>query len=330
MAYILEFEKSLAELEKKLNALQRKENRLKPEEREQMAGLEAELAQATAQIYSNLTPWQCVQVARHKERPYTLDYIRLICDDFFELRGDRCFGDDRAIQGGLAQIDGRAVMLIGHQKGRETQEKLECAFGMAHPDGYRKAIRLMRQAEKFGLPIVTLIDTPAASPDLAAEQRGQSQAIAESLLVMAGLRVPIVAVIIGEGGSGGALALGVADRVLMLEFSMYSVAPPEAAASILWRDTHYAPQAAEAMKVRARDLAEFGLVDELIPEPLGGAHQDYAAAARTLKAAILKHLDALAPLCAEELVQQRYARFRKIGAFAVAEEIEEPTLALGD
>jgi len=328
MTYILEFEKPLAELEKKLNTLRRKEDKLKPEEREQMTGLEAELEQATAQIYSKLHSWQCVQVARHKDRPYTRDYIQAICDDFFELRGDRCYSDDRAILGGLAQIDGRTVMLIGHQKGRDTQEKLECSFGMAHPEGYRKAQRLMRQAEKFGLPIVTLIDTPAASPDLAAEQRGQSQAIAESLLVMAGLRVPIVAIVIGEGGSGGALALGVANRVLMLEFSVYSVAPPEAAASILWRDTLYAPQAAEAMKVKARDLAQLGLVDELIPEPPGGAHRNHAAAAWALKAAILKHLDALAPLNAEALVQQRYEKFRLIGAFAVAAPVGEPTLAV--
>jgi acetyl-CoA carboxylase carboxyl transferase subunit alpha len=321
MAYDLEFEKPLAELEKKLTALQRKGGKLKPGEREQITALEAELQQKTAEIYSNLSSWQCVQVARHKDRPYTLDYVKLICDDYFELRGDRRFGDDRAIQGGLVVIDGRTMMLIGHQKGRDTKEKLECSFGLAHPEGYRKALRLMQQAEKFGMPIVTLIDTSGASPDLASEERGQSQAIAENLLVMAGLKVPIVAVIIGEGGSGGALALGVANRVLMLEFSIYTVAAPEAAASILWRDTIYAPQAAEAMKVQAKALHQLGLVDELIPEPLGGAHRNHEETARNLKAAILKHLDDLASLSQEQLVQQRFEKFRAVGKFAVGDPV---------
>jgi|SRR5579859_519126 len=321
MAYDLEFEKPLAELEKKLTALQRRGEKLKPEERKQITALEAELRQKTAEVYSNLSSWQCVQVARHKDRPYMLDYIKLICDDYFELRGDRRFGDDRAIQGGLVVIDGSTVMLIGHQKGRDTKEKVECSFGLAHPEGYRKALRLMRQAEKFGMPIVTLIDTSGASPDLASEERGQSQAIAENLLVMAGLKVPTVAVIIGEGGSGGALALGVANKMLMLEFAIYTVAAPEAAASILWRDTVYAAQAAEAMKVHAKALYQLGLIDELIPEPLGGAHRDHAAAARNLKAAILKSLDELARLSPEQLVQQRFEKFRAVGKFAVGETV---------
>ncbi len=321
MAYDLEFEKPLADLEKKLTALQRKGEKLKPEEQRQIKALEAELREKTAEIYSKLTAWQCVQVARHKDRPYTVDYIKLICEDYFELRGDRRFGDDRAIQGGLAVIDGRTVMLIGHQKGRDTREKMECSFGLAHPEGYRKALRLMRQAEKFGMPIVTLIDTSGASPDLASEERGQSQAIAENLLVMAGLKVPVVAVIIGEGGSGGALALGVANRVLMLEFAIYTVAAPEAAASILWRDTIYASQAAEAMKVDAKSLYQLGLVDELIPEPLGGAHRNHAEAAKALKAAILKHLGELAVLNHEQLVQQRFEKFRAVGKFAVGDPV---------
>lgn len=319
MAYDLEFEKPLAELDKKIQRLEGKGEKLKPEEREQLARLKAELRQKTAEIYGKLTSWQVVQVARHRDRPYTLDYIKLMCDDYFELRGDRRFGDDRAIQGGLAQLDGRTVMLLGHQKGRDTKEKLECSFGMPHPEGYRKALRMMQQAEKFGMPIVTLIDTAGASPDLSSEERGQSQAIAENLLVMSRLHVPIVATVIGEGGSGGALALGVANRLLMLEFTIYTVAAPEAAASILWRDTVYAPQAAEAMKVKARDLYELGLVDELIPEPLGGAHRDHEATARALKAAICKHLDELGRLSREELVRQRHEKFRAIGKFA-----EEP------
>jgi acetyl-CoA carboxylase carboxyl transferase subunit alpha len=304
--------------------LQRKERKLKPKEREQLAELEARLRQKTAELYNNLTSWQCVQVARHKDRPYLRDYIKLICDDFLELRGDRRFGDDRAIQGGLAQLNGRTVMLIGHQKGRETKEKMECNFGIAHPEGYRKALRLMRQAEKFGLPIVTLVDTSGAAPDLPAEQRGQSQAIAECLYVMPGLRTPIVATIIGEGGSGGALALAVADRVLMLQYSIYTVIAPEAASSILWRDTIYAPQAAEAMKVQARDLYQLGLVDELIPEPLGGAHQDHQASAQAVKAAILTHLDALAPQKADELLEQRYQKFRAYGKFAEQAVVPAP------
>jgi acetyl-CoA carboxylase carboxyl transferase subunit alpha len=319
MAYDLEFEKPLAELDRKIQKLEGRAEKLKPTEREQLAGLKAELRQKTAEIYSKLTSWQVVQVARHRDRPYTLDYIKLMCDDYFELRGDRRFGDDRAIQGGLAQLDGRTVMLLGHQKGRDTKEKLECSFGMPHPEGYRKALRMMQQAEKFGMPIVTLIDTAGASPDLSSEERGQSQAIAENLLVMSQLHVPIVATVIGEGGSGGALALGVANRLLMLEFTIYTVAAPEAAASILWRDTVYAPQAAEAMKVKACDLYELGLVDELIPEPLGGAHRDHEATARALKAAICKHLDELGRCSRDELVRQRHEKFRAVGKFS-----EEP------
>jgi len=321
MTYDLDFEKPLAEIEKKLSALQRKGEKLKPEDRAQIKKLGADLRQKTDEIYTHLTAWQCVQVSRHKDRPYTNDYIKLICDTYFELRGDRRFGDDRAIQGGLAEIGGRTVMLMGHQKGRDTKEKMECSFGLAHPEGYRKALRLMQQAEKFGFPVVTLIDTSGASPDLSAEERGISQAIAENLLVMAGLRVPIVAMVIGEGGSGGALGLGVANRVLMLEYTIYTVAAPEAAASILWRDTVYAPQAAEAMKIQARDIAQAGLVDELIAEPPGGAHRDHAAAAANLKAAILKHLSELERLSAEELVQQRYEKFRAIGTFAVDDPV---------
>ncbi len=321
MAYDLDFEKPLAEIEQKILRLRRKAEKLKPEERAQIEAWEVELRQKTAEIYSALTPWQCVQVARHKDRPYTVDYIKLMCDDFFELRGDRRFSDDRAIQGGLAVIDGRTVMLMGNQKGRDTKERIECSFGMAHPEGFRKAMRLMQQADKFGIPVVTLIDIAGAALDLGAEERGQSEAIGENLLVMSRLGVPLVAVIIGEGGSGGALAMGMGNRVLMLEYSIYTVASPEAAASIIWRDTVYAPQTAEAMKVTARDLHQLGLVDEVIAEPLGGAHRNHEEAAQRLKAAILKHLDALAPLSREQLVQQRFEKFRAVGKFAIEDPV---------
>ena len=321
MAYDLDFEKPLAEIEQKILRARRKAEKLKPEEREQIEAWEAELHQKTKEIYSNLNSWQCVQVARHKDRPYTVDYIKLMCDDFFELRGDRRFSDDRAIQGGLAVLDGRTIMLMGNQKGRDTKERIECSFGMAHPEGFRKAMRLMQQAEKFGIPIVTLIDIAGAALDLGAEERGQSQAIGENLLVMSQLGVPLLAVIIGEGGSGGALALGMGNRVLMLEYSIYTVASPEAAASIIWRDTVYAPQTAEAMKVTARDLYQLGLVDDLIPEPPGGAHRNYEEAAQNLKTAILKHLDALAPLSKEQLRQQRFEKFRAVGKFAVEDPV---------
>ena len=321
MAYDLDFEKPLAEIEQKILRARRKAEKMKPEEREQVEAWEAELHQKTAEIYSTLNSWQCVQVARHKDRPYTVDYIKLMCDDFFELRGDRRFSDDRAIQGGLATLDGRTVMLMGNQKGRDTKERIECSFGMAHPEGFRKAMRLMQQAEKFDIPIVTLIDIAGAALDLGAEERGQSQAIGENLLVMSQLGVPLLAVIIGEGGSGGALALGMGNRVVMLEYSIYTVASPEAAASIIWRDTVYAPQTAESMKVTARDLYQLGLVDDLIPEPLGGAHRNHEEAARNLKAAILKHLDALAPLEPEQLRQQRFEKFRAVGKFAVEDPV---------
>ena len=321
MAYDLDFEKPLADIEQKILRLRRRAERLKPEERKQIEAWEAELHQKTVEIYSNLSSWQCVQVARHKDRPYALDYFKLMCDDFFELRGDRRFSDDRAIQGGLAVVDGRTIMLMGNQKGRDTKERIECSFGMAHPEGYRKALRMMQQAEKFGLPVVTLIDIAGAAIDLGAEERGQSQAIGENLLVMSQLRVPLVAVIIGEGGSGGALALAMGNRVLMLEYSIYTVAAPEAAASIIWHDTIYAPQTAEAMKVQARDLYQLGLVDELIAEPLGGAHHNHEETAQNLKAAILKHLDTLAPLSQEQLVQQRFEKFRAVGKFAVEDPV---------
>jgi acetyl-CoA carboxylase carboxyl transferase subunit alpha len=319
MAYDLEFEKPLAELERKIINLQRKGDRLRPDEHKQLQEAERDLRHRTEEIYSKLTAWQTVQVARHKDRPYAADYIRLMCDDFFELHGDRAFGEDHAIMAGPAKLDGETVMLVCHQKGRDTKERQFRNFGMSHPEGYRKAGRLMEQAEKFGFPVICLTDTPAAFPGLGDEERGQAQAIASNLYLMSRLRVPIIAVVTGEGGSGGALAISVADRILMLEYSIYSVAPPEAAASILWRDTAFAPQAAEAMRISARELKALDLIDELIPEPLGGAHHNYRSTAVNLKAALLKHLNELKQLSIEELLGQRYEKFRSIGQFGRVE-----------
>lgn len=260
-----------------------------------------------------LSSWDRVQIARHKDRPYTADYIQLICEDFLELRGDRRFADDRAVLGGLARFAGQTVMLIGHQKGRDYRQRQACSFGMPHPEGYRKAQRLMRHAEKFGFPVICLIDTPGAFPGLEAEQRGQAQAIAESLTVMSTLRVPTVAVVIGEGGSGGALAMGLADRVLMLEHSIYTVASPEAAASILWRDNKLASQAAEAMRITAHDLLQLGAIDGIVPEAEGGAHLDHAASGRFLADALQQTLHELLSLPPRTLLEQRHSKFRHPG-----------------
>ncbi len=265
----------------------------------------------------SLSPWDQVQIARHKDRPYTADYIRLISENFLELRGDRRYADDRAIIGGLASFAGQIVMLIGHQKGRDHKQRQTCSFGMSHPEGYRKAQRLMRHAEKFGFPVICLIDTPGAFPGLEAEQRGQAQAIAESLTVMSTLRVPTVAVVIGEGGSGGALALGLADRVLMLEHSIYTVASPEAAASILWRDNKLASQAAEAMRITAHDLLKLRVIDGIIPEPEGGAHLDHTASGHLLKEHLVLALTELGKLPLQTLVEQRYTKFRNLGLFQI-------------
>ncbi len=318
MAYDLEFEKPLAELEKKMHALQRKGEHLKPDERLQLHKAEQELHNRTEEIYKHLTAWQTVQVARHKDRPYAADYIRLMCDDFFELHGDRSFGDDHAIMAGPAKLDGNSVILVCHQKGRDMKEKQFHNFGLAHPEGYRKSARVMQQAEKFGFPIICLIDTSGASPAMPDEERGQAEAIAFNLYLMPRLCVPIIAAVIGEGGSGGALAISIADRILMLEHSIYTVASPEAAASILWRDNAFAPQAAEAMRISARELKALNLVDELVPEPLGGAHRNHRIAADNLKAALLKHLVELQRLPIDELLERRYQKFRTIGKFGQA------------
>lgn len=319
MAYDLEFEKPLSDIEKRIINLQRKGDRLRPDEHRQLQEAERELRHRTEEIYSKLSAWQTVQVARHKDRPYAADYLRLMCDDFFELHGDRAYSDDHAIIAGPATLNGETVMFICQQKGRDFKERQFRNLGMSNPDGYRKSARLMHQAEKFAFPIICLIDTPAAFPGLDAEERGQSRAIAENLYLMTGLRVPIIATVIGEGGSGGGLAISVADRILMLEFSIYSVAPPEAAANILWRDTTFAAQAAEAMKITARELQSLGLIDEIVPEPPGGAHHNYRAAADSLKAALLQSLDELKKLPLDDLLEQRYQKYRNIGKFGFAD-----------
>lgn len=318
MAYDLEFEKPLAELERRIANLQRRGDRMRPDELRQLHEAEQELRRRTEEIYRNLTSWETTLVARHKDRPYSADYIKLISEDFFELHGDRSFADDHAIMAGPAQLDGTTVMFICHQKGRDMKEKRFHNLGMPHPEGYRKAGRLMQQAEKFGFPVVCLIDTPGAFLALPDEERGQSEALAANLYLMSRLRVPIVAAVIGEGGSGGALAISIANRILMMEHSIYTVAMPEASASIMWRDKVYAPQAAEAMRISAKELKSLNLVDELIPEPLGGAHHNYQQAADNLKAALVRNLNELRKLSPDQLVEQRYEKFRNIGVYGLA------------
>jgi acetyl-CoA carboxylase carboxyl transferase subunit alpha len=280
--------------------------------------LQDKLRKRTAQIFRDLSPWQVSQLARHPARPYTLDYVRVLCDEFQELAGDRAFADDKAIVGGLARIDGRPVVVIGHQKGRDTKEKIRRNFGMPKPEGYRKALRLMKLAERFGLPILTFIDTPGAWPGIDAEERGQSEAIARNLLEMAELKVPIICTVIGEGGSGGALAIGVGDSTVMLEYSTYSVISPEGCASILWKDAGKAKDAAEQLGLTARRLHGLGLVDKVVREPTGGAHRNPKQMAKRLKAVLLNELDALAGLPVEELVRRRYARLHGYGAYEAA------------
>ena len=312
---ILDFEKPIVELEFKIEELRNfgedKNITLDPE----IKKLEEKLEKMKAEIYDRLTIWQRVQIARHPDRPYTLDYIRMLTTDFIELHGDRQFADDLALVAGLAQIDGIKVLIIGHQKGRDTNENVLRNFGCAHPEGYRKAIRLMRLAEKFHLPIVIFIDTPGAYPGIGAEERGQAQAIASNLRDMSGLTTPIVATIIGEGGSGGALGVGVADRVCILQHAYYSVISPEGCASILWRNSVKAPKAAEALKITSEHLIKFGVVDEIIPEPLGGAHKDPEQIALNIKDVVLKHIKELSSLSCEKLVEKRYDKFRSIGEF---------------
>ncbi|HTX54601.1 MAG TPA: acetyl-CoA carboxylase carboxyltransferase subunit alpha [Candidatus Baltobacteraceae bacterium] len=313
--YALDFERPILELQAKIEELKRLAQDGKADLGFEIGRLERKVARMQADVFASLTPWQCAQIARHPARPYSLDYIRLMLTDFLEFHGDRAYADDRAIVGGPARLDGMPLMVLGQQKGRDTKEKIQRNFAMAHPEGYRKALRLMQMAEKFGWPVLTLVDTPGAYPGLGAEERGQAEAIACNLRDMAGLRVPIVTVIVGEGGSGGALGLAVADAVFMLEYAIYSVISPEGCASILWRDPAKAPQAAAAMRITAQDLADLQVIEAVLPEPTGGAHRDHAAAAATVKAAVLQAIQRLLPLSPERLLEQRYAKFRHMGVF---------------
>jgi len=311
----LDFEQPIAELEAKIDELRFVGEDSEININEEVARLKGKCEGLTKSIFSKLSAWQIAQIARHPMRPYTADYLEIISPDFQELHGDRMFADDPAIISGVGRLDGRPVMFIGHQKGRDTKERVRRNYGMPKPEGYRKAQRMMRMAEKFSMPIVTLIDTPGAYPGVGAEERGQSGAIADSLYLMAGLRTPIVSVVIGEGGSGGALAIGVSDRLLMLQYAIYSVISPEGCASILWKSAEKAEEAAEAMRITAASLDEFGLVDEVLPEPLGAAHRDPAAAADVLRNALLKHLEELDRLDIDQLLESRQRRIAGFGRF---------------
>jgi acetyl-CoA carboxylase carboxyl transferase subunit alpha len=315
MAIILEFEKPIIELEQKIGELRKFTNKEQIDLSSEIIKLESRLEKLTKEIFDNLTSWQKVQLSRHPDRPYTLNYIDMITEDFIEIHGDRHFGDDRALITGLARIDGRKVMILGHQKGREMKENLERNFGCTHPEGYRKAMRLMRLAEKYGIPIITFIDTPGAYPGIGAEERGQAEAIAYNLRGMSGLSVPIITFVIGEGGSGGALGIGLGDRVFVMENAYYSVISPEGCAAILWRERTKAPAAAEALKLTAPELIELGVIDGMIPEPLGGAHRNPSLAAAEIKETILKNLKELSGLTKEELLEARYRKYRSIGIY---------------
>jgi acetyl-CoA carboxylase carboxyl transferase subunit alpha len=313
--HYLDFERPLMELERDYEELQRFAPQDDPKVLAKIERLEKRIVKVREEIYSQLTPWQRTQLSRHIDRPHTLDYIQLIFEDFIELHGDRAFMDDSAMVGGLARLDGEAVLVVGHQKGRDMKEMGYRNFGMSHPEGYRKALRIMELGARFRKPIISMIDTPGAYPGVGAEERGQAEAIAHNLREMATFPVPIVVVVIGEGGSGGALAIGVGDRILMMENAVYSVISPEGCAAILWRDGTKGHLAAEAMKLTAADLLELKVIDEVIPEPVGGAHRDYHGAAATLKKAIVRHLTELQTLPEERLVSERYQKFRRIGTF---------------
>jgi len=309
----LEFEKPIIELEKKIQELRSFIADKKIDLTSEVRRLEDKLDHLKRDTYDNLTAWQKVQIARHPQRPYTLDYISMIMSDFVELHGDRGFADDKALVGGFAKLNGQKIMVMGHQKGRDTKESLKRNFGCAHPEGYRKALRLMQLAEKFSLPVVIFIDTPGAYPGIGAEERGQAQAIAYNLREMVNIAVPIISMIIGEGGSGGALGVGIADKVGVLANSYYSVISPEGCAAILWKEGSKAPDAAEVLKLTAQDLLKMGIIDEIIPEPLGGAHRDQQNMALILKEAINKDLKELKALSKQELLEKRYKKFRSIG-----------------
>ncbi len=309
----LEFEKPLLELENRIVELRESGDPLAA--RDEIAKLEERLARQQQRVYSGLTAWQRTQIARHPKRPHTLDLINLLMEDWIELHGDRVFGDDKAIVGGLATFEGEPVVVIGHQKGRDTRENIARNFGMPHPEGYRKALRLMQLASKFGKPIITFIDTPGAYPGLGAEERGQAEAIARNLREMAGLTSSVICVVTGEGGSGGALAIGVGNRVLMLEYAIYSVISPEGCAAILWGDGAKAPEAAEIMRVTSPDLLRLGVIDAIVPEPVGGAHRNWEATAASLRAVLRDHLWQLKSKSETELIEERQEKFRRIGVF---------------
>jgi acetyl-CoA carboxylase carboxyl transferase subunit alpha len=311
----LEFEQPIAELEAKIEELRLVGDDAEINIQEEIERLEEKSKSLTESIFSSLTPWQVSQLARHPLRPYTLDYIERIIDDFEHLHGDRTFADDQAIVSGIGRIGDRPVMVIGHQKGRDTKEKLKRNFGMPRPEGYRKALRMMKTAERFKLPILTFIDTPGAYPGIGAEERGQSEAIARNLLEMSGLKTQIIATVIGEGGSGGALAIGVADDVKMLQYSTYSVISPEGCASILWKSADKAALAAEAMNITSENLQQLKLIDDIVPEPLGGAHRDVDAMAQNLKASLLQTLDELSGTSVDDLLSRRYQRLMSYGEF---------------
>lgn len=313
--YTLEFEKPIRDLAKQLDSLHQQSIENHIDLSSEIAAIEKKIAATQREIYSSLTPWQRVQIARHPRRPYALDYITALMENFTELHGDRQFRDDRALIGGTAFFQGSSVVVIAQQKGRETKEKIARNFGMPQPEGYRKALRLMRLAEKFGIPVITFIDTPGAYPGIGSEERHVSEAIAVNLREMAMLKVPTVAVVVGEGGSGGALGIGVCDRVLVFENSYYSVISPEGCAAILWKDATAASRAAEALKLDAGTLQELGIVDEVVKEPFGGAHQDAAEASSSLKKALVKHLGELRKLDTDVLLEKRYERFRHLGVF---------------
>ena len=312
----LDFEKPILELERKIEELKKFTSSEKIDLSSEIKKLDDKLEKVKREVFENLTPWQRVQIARHPKRPYTLDYISLIMTDFTEIHGDRVFGDDRALICGFAKIDGEKIIVMGHQKGRDTKENLMRNFGSAHPEGYRKAIRVMKLGEKFKLPIIVFIDTPGAYPGIGAEERGQAEAIAYNLMEMARLKVPIVVVVIGEGGSGGALGVGIGDRICVLSNAYYSVISPEGCAAILWKDRTRAPDAAKALKLTAQDLLDLGLIDEIIIEPLGGAHRDPQTMAQTIKASVTKYLKELSAIVPDKLIEARYEKYRKIGAFS--------------
>lgn len=331
----LDFERPIVELENEITKLEELSGKSDMNLSGHIRELRENADRLRREIFANLTPWQRVQVARHPDRPLTTQYVELMCDDFMELHGDRYFGDDKAIVTGFARLGGRKILVVGHRRGRNTKERLECNFGCPHPEGYRKALRKMKLAEKYHLPIVTLINTPGAYPGIGAEERGQATAIAENLFEMSKLRTIVICIVIGEGGSGGALGIGIGDRLLILENAYFSVISPEGCAAILWKERDKAADAAQVLKLAPKDLYELGIVDEIVPEPMGGAHRDHKEMAQILKRTILRHLDELTGVPIEELLQRRYGKYRAIGrhieeqeaaidaAAAVAATVEE-------